>query len=191
MPPGRPRHPTGAQASPGYKVQWKRSADSWDTEADVSETTVTGTAHTITGLTDGVEYTVRGQGGERCRGGSALGGSLRNTRGSTDMVHDLDGGGRRDIRRLHDIPAGFHRSGRSLVRHHHVGRRQLHREGPGGSGRQVDSLRDAKTGCRVCPRGGGRTNSPLPTHRPWRGTPSSSSSGTTRDWTCRRGKRSP
>ena len=34
-------------------------------------------------------------------------------------------------------------------------------------------------------------NSPLPTHRPWRGTPSSSSSGTTRDWTCPRGMRSP
>ena len=49
----------GGSSITGYKVQWKRSADSWDTEADVSETTVTGTAHTITGLTDGVEYTVR------------------------------------------------------------------------------------------------------------------------------------
>ena len=43
----------------GYKVQWKESADSWDTEADVSEATVTGTTHTITGLTGGVEYVVR------------------------------------------------------------------------------------------------------------------------------------
>ena len=43
----------------GYKVQWKESADSWETPADVSEATVTGTTHTITGLTDGVEYTVR------------------------------------------------------------------------------------------------------------------------------------
>ena len=43
----------------GYKVQWKESPDSWDTETDVSETTVTGTTHTITSLTGGVEYTVR------------------------------------------------------------------------------------------------------------------------------------
>ena len=40
-------------------MQWKRAADSWDTPADVSEETVTGTTHTITGLTDGVEYAVR------------------------------------------------------------------------------------------------------------------------------------
>ena len=43
----------------GYKVQWKRAADSWDTPADVFEATATGPTHTITGLTDGVEYTVR------------------------------------------------------------------------------------------------------------------------------------
>ena len=43
----------------GYKVQWKESTDSWDTEADVSEATVTGTSHTITSLTGGVEYRVR------------------------------------------------------------------------------------------------------------------------------------
>ena len=43
----------------GYRVQWKEAAASWDTPADISETTVTGTTHTITGLTDGVQYTVR------------------------------------------------------------------------------------------------------------------------------------
>ena len=43
----------------GYKVQWKESADSWDTPADVSEETASGTIYTITGLTDGVEYSVR------------------------------------------------------------------------------------------------------------------------------------
>ena len=43
----------------GYKVQWKESADSWETPADVSEATASGTIHTITGLTDGVEYSVR------------------------------------------------------------------------------------------------------------------------------------
>ena len=40
-------------------MQWKEAPDSWDTPADVSETTVTGTSHTVTGLTDGVEYTFR------------------------------------------------------------------------------------------------------------------------------------
>ena len=49
----------GGSAITGYKVRWKESADSWETPADVSEATVTGTTHTITGLTDGVEYTVR------------------------------------------------------------------------------------------------------------------------------------
>ena len=43
----------------GYKVQWKESADSWETPADVSEATASGTIHTIAGLTDGVEYSVR------------------------------------------------------------------------------------------------------------------------------------
>ncbi len=49
----------GGSSVTGYRVQWKEAADSWDTPADVSETTVTGTNHTVTGLTDGVEYTFR------------------------------------------------------------------------------------------------------------------------------------
>ena len=49
----------GGSAVTGYKVQWKEAADSWDTEADVSEATETGTTHTVTGLTGGVEYAVR------------------------------------------------------------------------------------------------------------------------------------
>ena len=32
----------GGSAVTGYKVQWKESSDSWDTPAEVSETTVTG-----------------------------------------------------------------------------------------------------------------------------------------------------
>ena len=40
-------------------MQWKEAADSWDTEADISEATETGTTHTVTGLTGGVEYAVR------------------------------------------------------------------------------------------------------------------------------------
>ena len=49
----------GGSEITGYRVQWKESSGSWDTPADVSETTVTGTAHTISGLTDGTEYSVR------------------------------------------------------------------------------------------------------------------------------------
>ena len=49
----------GGSAITGYKVQWKEAADSWDTPADVLEATVTATSHTITGLTDGTEYSVR------------------------------------------------------------------------------------------------------------------------------------
>ena len=40
-------------------MQWKESAASWDTPADVSEATVTGAPHTINGLTEGVKYAVR------------------------------------------------------------------------------------------------------------------------------------
>ena len=47
----------GGAAITGYKVQWKEAANSWDTPADVSETTVSGTGHTVAGLTDGTEYT--------------------------------------------------------------------------------------------------------------------------------------
>ena len=49
----------GGSAVESYKVQWKAAADSWDTPADFSEKTVIETTHTITGLTTGVEYTVR------------------------------------------------------------------------------------------------------------------------------------
>ena len=49
----------GGSTVTGYKVQWKEAADSWDTAADVSEATETGTTHTISGLTGGVEYAVR------------------------------------------------------------------------------------------------------------------------------------
>ena len=42
-----------------YTVEWKQTTGSWDTATDVSQATVTGTTHTITGLTGDVEYTVR------------------------------------------------------------------------------------------------------------------------------------
>ena len=49
----------GGSAVTGYKVQWKEAADSWNTATGVSEATETGTTHTITSLTGGVEYAVR------------------------------------------------------------------------------------------------------------------------------------
>ena len=49
----------GGSAISGYTVEWKKAADSWDTDEDVSEATVTDTIHTITGLELDVGYTVR------------------------------------------------------------------------------------------------------------------------------------
>ena len=49
----------GGSAVTGYKVQWKEAADSWDSPVDVSDAAATETSHTITGLTDGTEYSVR------------------------------------------------------------------------------------------------------------------------------------
>ena len=45
-----------------YKVQWKEASGSWDAPGDVSEQVITGvlpSSFAITGLTDGVRYTVR------------------------------------------------------------------------------------------------------------------------------------
>ena len=56
---GRKTWGDGGSPITGYVVQWKEDADSWDTAADVSEATVTGTSHTIEGLTDGKDYTIR------------------------------------------------------------------------------------------------------------------------------------
>ena len=49
----------GGYAITEYWVQWKETAGNWDTPADVSEETASRMTHTITGLTDGVEYAVR------------------------------------------------------------------------------------------------------------------------------------
>ncbi len=49
----------GGSAVSSYRVQWKEAADSWHSAPDVSEATETGTTHTITDLTGGVEYAVR------------------------------------------------------------------------------------------------------------------------------------
>ena len=61
----RPGYPygDGGSAITGGRVQWKEASGSWDTEADVSESVILGNCtvcrHTITGLTNGVAYTVR------------------------------------------------------------------------------------------------------------------------------------
>ena len=49
----------GGSAITSYNVQWKETADSWDTAADVSDATATGTTYTASGLTDGTEYAFR------------------------------------------------------------------------------------------------------------------------------------
>ena len=49
----------GGSPITGYVAQWKEASDSWDTESDVSEATVTGTTHTIQDLDSGTEYTTR------------------------------------------------------------------------------------------------------------------------------------
>ena len=49
----------GGSAVTGYLVQWKEAADRWTASEDVSEEAPTGTVHTIAGLRDGVEHTVR------------------------------------------------------------------------------------------------------------------------------------
>ena len=49
----------GGAAITSYKVQWRESADSWDTPAEVFEATVSGVTHTVSGLTDGTLYTFR------------------------------------------------------------------------------------------------------------------------------------
>ena len=60
-----PGYPYGAGGSviTGGKVQWKEAADSWDTDADVSEALIprdcTLCGYTIAGLTNGVAYTAR------------------------------------------------------------------------------------------------------------------------------------
>ena len=56
---GRKTWGDGGSPITGYVVQWKEDTDNWDTAADVSEATVTGKSHTIEGLTDGEDYTIR------------------------------------------------------------------------------------------------------------------------------------
>ena len=43
----------------GYTLQWKESGADWAAQEAVSEASVKGASHVITGLTDGVEYAVR------------------------------------------------------------------------------------------------------------------------------------
>ena len=56
---GEPAWGDGGSDITGYVVQWKEESDSWDTAADVSEASVTGTSHTIRSLTGGADYSIR------------------------------------------------------------------------------------------------------------------------------------
>ena len=56
---GNPTWGDGGSDITGYVAQWKEESDSWETAADVSEATITGTSHTIEDLTGGTEYTTR------------------------------------------------------------------------------------------------------------------------------------
>ena len=49
----------GGSEVTGYRVQWKLATGSWNTEADVSSETTTGTSYTITSLALDTEYAVR------------------------------------------------------------------------------------------------------------------------------------
>ena len=49
----------GGSIITGYKVQWKQATGNWDTPADVSEATASGTSYTISRLELDVEYAVR------------------------------------------------------------------------------------------------------------------------------------
>ena len=84
----------GGAAITSYKVQWKDSTGSWDTPADVSEATVTGTTHTASGLTDGTEYAFRvlavNSAGDSDASGEAAG-TPRETTAPTVSTATVDG----------------------------------------------------------------------------------------------------
>ena len=84
----------GGSPITAYKVQWKEAADSWDTPEDVSEETVTETNHTINGLTEGVEYTVRVMATNQVGEGPASAGKTavpRETRAPEVVMSRVDG----------------------------------------------------------------------------------------------------
>ena len=72
----------GGSAVTGHRVQWKKAIGSWDTPEDVSEAIVTGSTHTIHGLTEGTAYSVRVLASNEVGDGSAsaeLAGTPRET----------------------------------------------------------------------------------------------------------------
>ena len=55
----QPPESNGGSEVTGYRVEWKLAAGSWNTPAEVSSATATGTSHTITSLSLDTEYAVR------------------------------------------------------------------------------------------------------------------------------------
>ena len=55
----QPPESNGGSEVTGYRVQWKLATGSWDTPANVSSATSTGTSYTITSLSLDTEYAVR------------------------------------------------------------------------------------------------------------------------------------
>ena len=90
----------GGSPVTGYRVQWKEAADSWDTPEDVSEATVTGTTHTINGLTGGGEYAFRVMASNEVGEGPASAeqtGILRETRAPEMVRPRVDGANMRVV----------------------------------------------------------------------------------------------
>ena len=56
---GEPTWGDGGSPITGYVLQWKEASESWDTEADVSESTTAGSVHIFSGLPSGTEYAFR------------------------------------------------------------------------------------------------------------------------------------
>ena len=90
----------GGSPVTGYRVQWKEAADSWDTPEDVSEATVTGTTHTINGLTGGGENAFRVMASNEVGEGPASAeqtGILRETRAPEMVRPRVDGANMRVV----------------------------------------------------------------------------------------------
>ena len=182
----------GGSAVTGYLVQWKEAADRWTASEDVSEEAATGTVHTIAGLRDGVEHTVRVIAVNDAGPGIASG-AVSGTPANILWSATLTVGTAKDF-------AGYSSFARG-EENNTLGALSSDTITLGDASYAVKALGvlNGKLILSVTYQGWrqglswwwGRTNSPPPTHRPGRRTPSSSSSGAIRVWTGQKGMRSP